>query len=182
MPKRIKFFPTASDRFDHELGDDSMHPLHTGLEPDGAVNDPAPPPAPEVVVAAVPEPETHVVNQVEHVNKEEPKVEMEHIISEDEYSSWFTKSEPIVIGEDAYLPEVIGSLAVAYETAPRTNKNQTDFPKYDQATLNGIDTVSGKIRYLHSRGLTKGQIAKVLGKLYQHVRAVLNQPTPKKGW
>lgn len=174
MPKRIKFFQSTQDENLNKVEVDAMNPDTV----------PTPAPAPEVVVVEVPEPETEVETKVEP-NKEEKEVE--HIISEDEYSSWFTttkEAEPtaVMIGEDEYLPSVIGNLAVAYETAPRTNKKQEDFPKYDRTTLNGISTVSGKIRYLHSKGLTKGQIAKVLGKLYQHVRAVLNQPAPKKGW
>lgn len=50
---------------------------------------------------------------------------------------------------------------------------------FDREKLNAIKTTSGKIRYLASCGLTRGQIARVTGKLYQHVRNVLI--TPIKG-
>jgi hypothetical protein len=37
-------------------------------------------------------------------------------------------------------------------------------------------TVSGVIRFLDKKGLSKGQIAKVTGKRFQHVRNVLITP------
>jgi predicted secreted Zn-dependent protease len=42
-------------------------------------------------------------------------------------------------------------------------------------------SVSGAIRFLNSEGLTKGQIAKVLAKRFQHVRNVLITPLKKQG-
>jgi hypothetical protein len=41
-------------------------------------------------------------------------------------------------------------------------------------------TTSGKIRRLDAMGLTRGQIAKVLNKRYQHVRNVLITPVKKQ--
>lgn len=43
-------------------------------------------------------------------------------------------------------------------------------------TLGTLPTVSAKIRYLHDEGFSKSQIAKALGKRYQHVRNVLITP------
>lgn len=42
-----------------------------------------------------------------------------------------------------------------------------------QKELDKIETVSGKIRYLNKAGLSRADIARVLGKRYQHVRNVL---------
>lgn len=39
--------------------------------------------------------------------------------------------------------------------------------------------VSRVIRVLHQEGFTTGQIAKMTGKRYQHVRNVLNEPVKK---
>lgn len=46
--------------------------------------------------------------------------------------------------------------------------------------VEAIQTVSGRIRYLHSENYTTSQIAKVLGKRYQHVRNVLITPIKAK--
>lgn len=46
--------------------------------------------------------------------------------------------------------------------------------------LEKITTVSGKIRYLASTGMSRGDIAKKLDKRYQHVRNVLTQPLKKE--
>lgn len=46
--------------------------------------------------------------------------------------------------------------------------------------LESIPTVSGKIRYLASTGMKRGDIAKKLNKRYQHVRNVLTQPLKTK--
>ena len=45
--------------------------------------------------------------------------------------------------------------------------------------INGMSTVSAKIRYLDSEGYERGEIAKALGKRYQHVRNVLITPITK---
>lgn len=45
--------------------------------------------------------------------------------------------------------------------------------------LEGITTTSGKVRYLASIGMTKGDIHRTLGIRYQHVRNVLLQPLKK---
>lgn len=42
-----------------------------------------------------------------------------------------------------------------------------------------LTTTSSKIRYLHSQGLTRSQIAKLLNKRYQHIRNVLIEPLKK---
>lgn len=47
------------------------------------------------------------------------------------------------------------------------------------AQLDNIPTVSGKIRFLASTGMSRGDIAKKLDKRYQHVRNVLTQPLKK---
>jgi hypothetical protein len=49
-------------------------------------------------------------------------------------------------------------------------------PRFDEAKLQGLTTTSARIRYLHACGLKNGEIAKKLGKLYQHVRNVLIVP------
>ena len=41
--------------------------------------------------------------------------------------------------------------------------------------------ISQTIRGMSAEGMTKGQIAKILGKRYQHVRNVLIQPLKKEG-
>lgn len=45
--------------------------------------------------------------------------------------------------------------------------------------LTTIPTTSGKIRYLNEQGLSRGDISRVLGIRYQHVRNVLIQPLKK---
>lgn len=57
-------------------------------------------------------------------------------------------------------------------TKTKTNDLSTEQTK----TMNGLPTKSAKIRYLHSQGMTTGQIAKVLDIRYQHARNVLTQP------
>jgi hypothetical protein len=71
-------------------------------------------------------------------------------------------STPIV--QEPQMPEAI---------VPTTS--QID-PRYDETYLQSLTTTSARIRYLHSRGLKNGEIAKKLGKLYQHVRNVLIVP------
>ena len=55
-----------------------------------------------------------------------------------------------------------------YKDATKTY-NQTAMLK----EVDGIDTVSGKIRKLNKSGYTRSQIADALNKRYQHVRNVL---------
>lgn len=58
----------------------------------------------------------------------------------------------------------------------KTEETSTE-PTFNYADLlNEHKTVSGVIRYLASKGQTKGQIAKITGKRYQHVRNVLITP------
>lgn len=61
-----------------------------------------------------------------------------------------------------------------------TNKKATVSQADIDNTLAGLDTVSAKIRYLDSLGWKRGQIAKHLGKRYQHVRNVLITPLMNK--
>lgn len=60
-----------------------------------------------------------------------------------------------------------------------TQPNTT--PKFDQSILDGLTTKSSKIRYLSSCKMSTGDISRVLGIRYQHVRNVLITPvkTPK---
>jgi hypothetical protein len=52
-----------------------------------------------------------------------------------------------------------------------------DLTKYSMDKLRADHkTTSGIIRHLNAEGLTKGEIAKVTGKRYQHVRNVLITP------
>lgn len=44
-----------------------------------------------------------------------------------------------------------------------------------QAELARYTTTSDKIRYLNSKGFSRGSISKILNKRYQHVRNVLTQ-------
>ena len=54
------------------------------------------------------------------------------------------------------------------------NRNIADL--YDASKLDGLPTKSAKIRYLDQQGLTRSEIAKLLGIRYQHVRNVLITP------
>lgn len=66
-----------------------------------------------------------------------------------------------------------------------TNTNEVAAPKYamDGSAFAGLlethKTVSAVIRFLDSEGLKRGEIAKVTGKRYQHVRNVLTTPLKK---
>lgn len=51
---------------------------------------------------------------------------------------------------------------------------------YDVTELESLSTTSSKIRYLDSKGIKRGQIAKILNKRYQHVRNVLITPLKKQ--
>ena len=53
---------------------------------------------------------------------------------------------------------------------------QKEAAKKIAAEIAAIPTASGKIRFLNSKGLTRYQIAKILGIRYQHVRNVLITP------
>lgn len=61
----------------------------------------------------------------------------------------------------------------------KTNKKQNVQVNDVDTQLESIPTVSGKIRYLASTGMSRGDIAKKLDKRYQHVRNVLTQPLKK---
>jgi bifunctional DNA-binding transcriptional regulator/antitoxin component of YhaV-PrlF toxin-antitoxin module len=52
--------------------------------------------------------------------------------------------------------------------------DMADFARMKDLT-SGISTVSGRIRALHAAGFSRSDIAKFLGKRYQHVRNVLVQ-------
>ena len=66
-------------------------------------------------------------------------------------------------------------------TIVRTRKQA---PKLDEKTTKALAsqaTVSGKIRYLDSQGYERADIARILGKLYQHVKNVLDKPLKAQG-
>lgn len=66
------------------------------------------------------------------------------------------------------------------KTEIATKSEATVEQTYDYETLlTDLKTVSAVIRYLDSQGLTRGQISKVTGKRYQHVRNVLVTPLKK---
>lgn len=52
--------------------------------------------------------------------------------------------------------------------------------KIEKSKLVSFETVSAKIRYLDSRNYSKSEIARILGKRYQHVRNVLITPLKRK--
>jgi hypothetical protein len=58
-------------------------------------------------------------------------------------------------------------------------KTETQVIETVDTELNALTTVSAKIRLLTSRGLKRGEIAKVLNIRYQHVRNVQLQPLKK---
>lgn len=49
-----------------------------------------------------------------------------------------------------------------------------------QTELDKLPTISAKIRYLDKENFTRSDIAKVMGKRYQHVRNVLETPLKRK--
>ena len=52
-------------------------------------------------------------------------------------------------------------------------------PKLDETTkkdLRSLTSVSAQIRYLDNKGMPRGDIARALGKRYQHVKNVLDKP------
>ncbi len=54
-----------------------------------------------------------------------------------------------------------------------------ELTKAQKTKLGTIDTTSGKFRFLRKLGMDRGQIAKLTGKLYQHVRNVEVQDAAK---
>lgn len=52
------------------------------------------------------------------------------------------------------------------------SKKVEQVQKYDENELNDLKGKSSKIRYLTSKGLTRSEIANMLGIRYQHVRNV----------
>ncbi len=50
---------------------------------------------------------------------------------------------------------------------------------FDQNTLDQIDTTAGKIRYLSSMNISRGDISRILDIKYQWVRNVLITPLKK---
>lgn len=52
-------------------------------------------------------------------------------------------------------------------------------PSFDASFLASLATTSSKIRYLDKCGLSRGAIAKLLNKRYQHVRNVLLEANKK---
>lgn len=69
-----------------------------------------------------------------------------------------------------------------------TNTNTTvttkevGLTKVQQTKFEGYTSTSQKIRYLDSLGWSRSNIAKQLGKRYQHVRNVLITPIKGKGY
>lgn len=51
-------------------------------------------------------------------------------------------------------------------------KTNEQVQKYDQAEMDALNGKSAKIRYLTSKGLSRSEIANMLGIRYQHVRNV----------
>ncbi len=47
-----------------------------------------------------------------------------------------------------------------------------ELTKGQKTKLNQIETISDQFRYLRKLGMDRGQISKLTGKLYQHVRNV----------
>lgn len=69
----------------------------------------------------------------------------------------------------------------AVQTAPVT-KNDDKTPAMTKVVENLKEqTTSAKIRGLNAAGFSRSEIAKFLGKRYQHVRNVLITPIGKKG-
>jgi hypothetical protein len=64
-------------------------------------------------------------------------------------------------------------------TPAKVEKVQPTLSEDNASKLAQATTTSARIRFLSSIGWTKGQIAKHLGKRYQHVRNVLNTPLKK---
>lgn len=81
----------------------------------------------------------------------------------------------------AHIEHVTPAVSLV-NTATDVNESEKAFEMTaeQQTALDSIKTVSGQIRYLDSIGMSRGQIAKKLGKLYQHVRNVLTTPLKRK--
>ena len=59
-------------------------------------------------------------------------------------------------------------------------KQAPKLKKVQQGNIDNMPTTSGKIRYLFKEGYEKADIARILGKRYQHVRNVLITPLKRK--
>ena len=66
------------------------------------------------------------------------------------------------------------------KTTKTTKATATDQVSPVDYALNELPTTSARIRYLDSEGLSRSEIAKALGKRYQHVRNVLITPIGQK--
>ena len=64
--------------------------------------------------------------------------------------------------------------------AKQTKKDQPTHSDEVLSIVNGSLNTSQKIRALHSTGMSKGDIARILNKRYQHVRNVLITPIKKQ--
>ncbi len=68
--------------------------------------------------------------------------------------------------------------------APEQEASGSSLSKAQQKTVDGMTTVSARIRFLDSEGFTRSEITRLIpnakgGKLiYQHVRGVLTAKTP----
>lgn len=68
----------------------------------------------------------------------------------------------------------------AVQTAEQPKSKVEQFAGQYDVLLRQHKTASGVFRYLKAEGLTTGEIAKVTGKRYQHVRNVLITPLTSK--
>lgn len=64
-------------------------------------------------------------------------------------------------------------MSIKKKVAPTLNRNI-------QQKLNKLETVSSKIRFLDSEGYSRADIARILGKRYQHIKNVLDNPLKQK--
>lgn len=69
--------------------------------------------------------------------------------------------------------------ATAVKTEAKTEKAVVKLTTAQNKAVENLETVSAKIRYLDSEGYSRSEIAKTLGKRYQHVRNVLITPITK---
>ncbi len=81
------------------------------------------------------------------------------------------------------------SKATATATAPQTEvpteeakakTREVKLTAEQNKQIAALDTWSAKIRYLNTQGYNRSEIARALGKIYQHVRNVLEADIAKK--
>ena len=64
-------------------------------------------------------------------------------------------------------------------TAEKGSENTVSLTAAQNKKIAGLGSVSAQIRYLDSEGYSRSEIARALGKRYQHVRNVLITPVTK---